>query len=198
MTLTTAHSQNRQIVVDKVNDNVRIIEAQGTCIGGFTATKLLFIAMQTYVSPQDTVHKIITNVNTSHPLGAFDDAIMLIRTMNDEVIELHSANSNNNVKTIQYGLPTITTTRTKNLTTTTYNSNATDVCRNINYWNISVENINKLKSGVKKIKIKSKWGKDLYEKEFEKDKIGTILYDGYLSELKQMAKDKNQDFKDNF
>ena len=62
MTLTTAHSQNRQIVVDKVNDNVRIIEAQGTCIGGFTATKLLFIAMQTYVSPQDTVHKIITNV----------------------------------------------------------------------------------------------------------------------------------------
>ena len=99
MTLTTAYSQNRQIVVDKVNDNVRIIEAKGTCIGGFTATKLLFIAMQTYVSPQDTVHKIITNVNTSHPLGAFDDAIMLIRTMNDEVIELHSANSNNNVKT---------------------------------------------------------------------------------------------------
>lgn len=133
MTLTTAYSQNRQIVVDKVNDNVRIIEAQGTCIGGFTATKLLFIAMQTYVSPQDTVHKIITNVNTSHPLGAFDDAIMLIRTMNDEVIELHSANSNNNVKTIQYGLLTITTTRTRNITTTTYNSNATDVCRNINY-----------------------------------------------------------------
>ena len=196
MTLTTAHSQNRQIVVDKVNDNVRIIEAQGTCIGGFTATKLLFIAMQTYVSPQDTVHKIITNVNTSHSLGAFDDAIMLIRTMNDEVIELHSDNSNNNVKTIQYGLPTITTTRTKNLTTTTYNSNATDVCRNINYWSISVENINKLKSGVKKIKIQ--FEKGIYEKEFKKDKIGTILYDGYLSELKQMAKDKNQDFKDNF
>lgn len=59
-----------------------------------------------------------------------------------------------------------------------------------------MENINKLKSGVKKIKIQ--FEKGIYEKEFKKDKIGTILYDGYLSELKQMAKDKNQDFKDNF
>lgn len=81
MTLTTAYSQDQYIELEKVNDNVRIIEAKGTCIGGFTATKLLFIAMQTYVSPQDTVHKIITNVNTSHPLGAFDDTIMLIRTI---------------------------------------------------------------------------------------------------------------------
>ena len=206
MTLTTAYSQNQYIAPEKVNalkaiekiyikkhqrekienqfkefeskskirDTVRFIER------GSTVAKMLFIAMQTYASPLDTVIKIITNVRTScnsESFSEFDKAIMVIETVDNEIITLYS------------------TSYIEIRPSWAYIKN---IYRHFHYWNINVENINKLKSGVKKIKIKSKCGKGLYEKEFEKDKIGTILYDGYLSELKQMAKDKNQDFKDNF
>ena len=218
MTLTTAYSQDQYIAPEKVNilqaineiynkkhqrekiekfkefeskskiqDTVRIIKAQGTCLR-LMATKRLFITMQTYASPLDTVIKIITNVKTfcnsksfSMPLLEFDKAIMVIETVDNEIITLYSTSC-----TFDIERPSWTYAYTKN------------IYRHLHYWNINVENINKLKSGVKKIKIKSKCGTGLYEKEFEKDKIGTILYDGYLSELKQMAKDKNQDFKENF
>ena len=89
MTITTAYSQDRYIAPEKVNvlqaieeiyngkarekienqikefeskskirDTVRFIER------GSTVTQMLFIAMQTYASPLDTVIKIITNVRT--------------------------------------------------------------------------------------------------------------------------------------
>lgn len=210
MTITTAYSQDRYIAPEKVNvlqaieeiyngkarekienqikefeskskirDTVRFIER------GSTVTQMLFIAMQTYASPLDTVIKIITNVRTfcksesfAMPLIEFNKAIMVIETVDNEIITLYSTSAADYIELRP--------------------SMAYTIYRHLHYWNISVENINKLKSGVKKIKIKIEWGKGLYEKEFEKDKIGTILYDGYLSELKQMTKDKNQDFKDNF
>ena len=231
MTLTTAHSQNRQIAPEKVNvlqareamwmeflselirerreeeikheirDKVRFIEAQETCFRGSTVTKMLFIAMQTYASPLDTVIKIITNVRTfcksesfAMPLIEFNKAIMVIETVDNEIITLYSTGA------AYYTELRPSKAYTKNIYSNRYywKLSMQKIYRHLHYWNISVENINKLKSGVKKIKIKSKCEKGLYEKEFEKDKIGTILYDGYLSELKQMAKDKNQDFKDNF
>lgn len=196
MSVFASNAQNRKIVIDKIDNDVRIIEAQGTMIGGFTATKILFIGLQTWVTQQDTTFVIVTNVNTSSRLGAFDDAIMLIKTMDDEVLELYSITSDNNIKNISYGNPTVTTTRYKNIITSTYNSNSVDVSRNINYWYVTPEIIEKLKVGIKKIKIQFENG--VYEKEFKKDKIGKILYDSYLTELKQISIDKNKDFKNDF
>lgn len=196
MNVFASNAQNRKIVIDKIDNDVRIIEAQGTMIGGFTATKILFIGLQTWVTQQDTTFVIVTNVNTSSRLGAFDDAIMLIKTMDDEVLELYSITSDNNIKNISYGNPTVTTTRYKNIITSTYNSNSVDVSRNINYWYVTPEIIEKLKVGIKKIKIQFENG--VYEKEFKKDKIGKILYDSYLTELKQISIDKNKDFKNDF
>ena len=117
MSVFASNAQNRNIVIDKIDNDVRIIEAQGTMIGGFTATKILFIGLQTLVTQQDTTFVIVTNVNTSSRLGAFDDAIMLIKTMDDEVLELYSITSDNNIKNISYGNPTVTTTRYKNIIT---------------------------------------------------------------------------------
>ena len=196
MSVFASNAQNRKIVIDKIDTDVRIIEAQGTMIGGFTATKILFIGLQTWVTQQDTTFVIVTNVNTSSRLGAFDDAIMLIKTMDDEVLELYSITSDNNIKNISYGNPTVTTTRYKNIITSTYNSNSVDVSRNINYWYVTPEIIEKLKVGIKKIKIQFENG--VYEKEFKKDKIGKILYDSYLTELQQISIDKNKDFKNDF
>ena len=196
MSVFASNAQNRKIVIDKIDNDVRIIEAQGTMISGFTATKILFIGLQTWVTQQDTTFVIVTNVNTSSRLGAFDDAIMLIKTMDDEVLELYSITSDNNIKNISYGNPTVTTTRYKNIITSTYNSNSVDVSRNINYWYVTPEIIEKLKVGIKKIKIQFENG--VYEKEFKKDKIGKILYDSYLTELKQISIDKNKDFKNDF
>ena len=196
MSVFASNAQNRKIVIDKIDNDVRIIEAQGTMIGGFTATKILFIGLQTWVTQQDTTFVIVTNVNTSSRLGAFDDAIMLIKTMDDEVLELYSITSDNNIKNISYDNPTVTTTRYKNIITSTYNSNSVDVSRNINYWYVTPEIIEKLKVGIKKIKIQFENG--VYEKEFKKDKIGKILYDSYLTELKQISIDKNKDFKNDF
>lgn len=196
MSVFASNAQNRKIVIDKIDNDVRIIEAQGTMIGGFTATKILFIGLQTWVTQQDTTFVIVTNVNTSSRLGAFDNAIMLIKTMDDEVLELYSITSDNNIKNLSYGNPTVTTTRYKNIITSTYNSNSVDVSRNINYWYVTPEIIEKLKVGIKKIKIQFENG--VYEKEFKKDKIGKILYDSYLTELKQISIDKNKDFKNDF
>ena len=189
-------AQNRRIVLDKTDDNVRVIEAQGTKIGGFTATKILFIGLQTWVSPQDTTQVIVTNVNTLSPMGAFDDAIMLIKTMDDEVLELYCVTSDNNFANIKYGSPTITTTKWRNRITSTYNSNSVNVSRNINYWHTTPSMIENLKVGVKKIKIQ--YLKGVYEKEFKKDEIGKILYDSFLSEIKHINRDKNKDFKKDF
>ena len=116
--------------------------------------------------------------------------------MDDEVLELYSITSDNNIKNISYDNPTVTTTRYKNIITSTYNSNSVDVSRNINYWYVTPEIIEKLKVGIKKIKIQFENG--VYEKEFKKDKIGKILYDSYLTELKQISIDKNKDFKNDF
>lgn len=196
MSVFASNAQNRKIIIDKIDNDVRIIEAQGTMIGGFTATKILFIGLQTWVTQQDTTFVIVTNVNTLSRLGAFDDAIMLIKTMDDEVLELYSITSDNNIKNISYGNPTVTTTRYKNIITSTYNSNSVDVSRSINYWYVTPEIIEKLKVGIKKIKIQFENG--VYEKEFKKDKIGKILYDSYLTELKQISIDKNKDFKNDF
>ena len=196
MSVFASNAQNRNIVIDKIDNDVRIIEAQGTMIGGFTATKILFIGLQTWVTQQDTTFVIVTNVNTSSRLGAFDDAIMLIKTMDDEVLELYSITSDNNIKNISYDNPTVTTTRYKNIITSTYNSNSVDVSRNINYWYVTPEIIEKLKVGIKKIKIQFENG--VYEKEFKKDKICKILYDSYLTELKQISINKNKDFKNDF
>lgn len=196
MSVFASNAQNRKIIIDKIDNDVRIIEAQGTMIGGFTATKILFIGLQTWVTQQDTTFVIVTNINTLSRLGAFDDAIMLIKTMDDEVLELYSITSDNNIKNISYGNPTVTTTRYKNIITSTYNSNSVDVSRSINYWYVTPEIIEKLKVGIKKIKIQFENG--VYEKEFKKDKIGKILYDSYLTELKQISIDKNKDFKNDF
>ena len=165
MSVFASNAQNRKIIIDKIDNDVRIIEAQGTMIGGFTATKILFIGLQTWVTQQDTTFVIVTNVNTSSRLGAFDDAIMLIKTMDDEVLELYSITSDNNIKNISYGNPTVTTTRYKNIITSTYNSNSVDVSRSINYWYVTPEIIEKLKVGIKKIKIQFENG--VYEKEFK-------------------------------
>lgn len=179
--IITVNAQTRKIVVDKQNDSVRTIEALGTCVRKFTDSKILNIGLQTWISPNDTSFCIITNVNSAYPLGAFDNARMLVKLMDDEVIELHSVTSDYTETTIQYAKPSITTTVWKNRITSTYHSNSVDVSRNINYWHVTPEIINKFRKGVKKVKIE--FTDDNYEKEFKKDKFGEILYDSYISEL---------------
>ena len=139
---------------------------------------------------------MLTNLNTLYSIGAFDNAIMLIKTMNDEVLELHCITSDNNFTKFQYANPTITTTIYGNRITSTYNSNSVDIMRSINYWSITPSMIEKLKVGVKKIKIQYKDG--IYEKEFKKDKIGKVIYDSFLTEINYIKIDKNKKFKENF
>lgn len=196
LSVFTINAKTRKIVIDKQIENTRVIEAQGTSIGGFTATKILFIGLQTWVSPKDTSLIVITNVNTSFPLGAFDNSIMLIKTMDEKVIELRSATSDNNTTNIKYGNPSITTTIWKNRITSIYNSNSVTVCRNINYWIITPEIINELSKGIKKIKIQ--YEKGVYEKEFKKDEIGKILYDSYIIEKSYIQINKEDKFKQDF
>lgn len=181
MNVFASNAQNRKIVIDKIDNDVRIIEAQGTMIGGFTATKILFIGLQTWVTQQDTTFVIVTNVNTSSRLGAFDDVIMLIKTMDDEVLELYSITSDNNIKNISYGNPTVTTTRYKNIITSTYNSNSVDVSRNINYWYVTPEIIEKLKVGNKKIKIQFENG--VYSRTTEFTLVDNPLMDDRFTEM---------------
>lgn len=198
VSICNVNSQTRKIVVDNQKDSVRTIEALGTCVRKFTDTKILNIAMQTWISPNDTSFCVITNVNCSYPLGAFDNARMLVKLMDDEVIELHSVTSDYSDVTLQYARPTITTTVWKNRITSTYNSNSVNVTRNINYWHITPDIINKFRKGVKKIKIE--FTQSNYEKEFNKDKIGNILYESYISELDYIKKEfkKVDNFKSNF
>ena len=46
LSVFTINAKPRKIVIDKQVENARIIEAQGTSIGGFTATKILFIGYE--------------------------------------------------------------------------------------------------------------------------------------------------------
>lgn len=195
MTLISFASNKHKIVIDKMQDDTRVVEAKGTKIGGFTSTKLLFIGLQTWTSPNDTTFVVITNVieNSNFPLGAMNNAIMLIKTMDDEVIELNSVLSENNSQKVSLGNPTITISRWKNRINTIYNSNSVNVSKNINYWYITPDIIEKLKGGVKKVKIQFQNG--IYEKEFKKDEIGHVLYESYLVEIEHV---NNTTIVDNF
>ena len=194
----SATAGNRKIVIDKIHDDVRVVEALGTKIGGFTATKVLFTGLQLWVSPTDTTCVMVTNVATGiHDLGAMDDALMLIKTMDGEVIELQSITSENNTKVHKIGNPTVTVTKWKNRISTIYNSNEFEIKRNINYWYVTPEIIDKLNKGVKKVKIQFENG--VYEKEFKKDEIGHVVYDSYLSELQHvMTTNSNDNFRVDF
>lgn len=198
LSILNVNAQSRKIVLDEQKDSVRTIEAFGTCVRKFTDTKILNISLQTWVAPNDTSFCVITNVNCLKPLGAFDNARMLIKLMNNEVIELYSVTSDYNLVKRQYAKPTVTTSIWRNRITSTYNSNSVNITRNINYWHITPDVINKLKIGVKKVKIEFRNG--VYEKEFNKDKFGNILYECYLSELNYINNNyrENNKFKENF
>ena len=132
LSILNVNAQSRKIVLDEQKDSVRTIEAFGTCVCKFTDTKILNISLQTWVAPNDTSFCIITNVNCLKPLGAFDNARMLVKLMNNEVIELYSVTSDYNVVKTQYARPTVTTSIWRNRITSTYNSNSVNITRNIN------------------------------------------------------------------
>lgn len=196
--ISYSYSQNRNIIIDQTNTNERFIEAQGKTIRKFTDTKILNIALQLKIKQNDTTFYINTNVNTLVPLQSFDEALCLIKLSDGEIIELKSIKANNNVTEVKYGNPTVTTTQYKNRVHTTYNNNSVNVVRNINYWPIKPNIIEKFKKGVIKIKIQFKNAN--YERNFKKDEIGTMIYDSYLSILKYIHtyNNANDKFRENF
>lgn len=190
------HAENRKVVVDEIQHGVHVVEPLGTKIGGFTETKPLFIGLQRWTTETDTLYVVCTNVCTLYDLGVRDDALMLIKTTNGDVIELESVMADSNNYTYRYGSPTITVTRFKNMVTARYNDNSTNVVRNINYWKVSEEDLSKIKDGIIKIRIMFKNG--TYDKSFKKDKIGNVLWESYETLLNYNDNTAKDDFRKDF
>lgn len=182
---------NRKIVVDKYDDGVHVVEALGCRPSSFTDSKVLNIGLQRWTEDTDTTYVVITNVVAAVNLGAFDDAKMLIKLKDDEIVELNSITSTEETANVRYGNPTVWKTRFANF----YNSNSMDVSKNINYWYITPEQIMKLNKGVTKIRIQ--FLSSPYEKEWKKDKIGGVIVDSYNA-LKNYNNDESSEIYEGF
>lgn len=187
-TFFTISAQGSGITFDKRVDDFRVIEATGVRPPYKpTERKILSaIGLQCWISQQDTTYTIVTNVSSLKDLGAFDDAMMLMKNYEDEIIELYSITSESTVGKIQYANPTVTTTTWKNRITAVYNDNSVAVRRNVNYWLVTEADLEKIYKGIKKIKIQ--YLRDNYEKEWNKDnKIGPWLHQNYIDINKHLG-----------
>ena len=191
-----SHAKTRQIVFDKEIDGVRQIEIEGECVRSFTDTKILNISLQCWINKTDTIFVVLTNVNAAVELGAKDNAVMLLKTANDNVIELRSATSETNTVKVQVGQPNVSISWWRNFATVRYNDNKSNISRNINYWPIDPATIQLLSVGVKKIRIQ--FSKGNYDKEWKKDKVGHILTECHKNLVEYLHNTQVKSIYDNF
>ena len=118
---------------------------------------------------------VLNNGGSEIPIDR--DGVMLIKLMNDSIIELPCFSVN--VK------QTDTKVSSYSIGNTTYISNS-DIYRNEATYLINYKDIQKLKIGVKKIRVQTISG--FVEKEYSKDKCGANLFNSFVRVINESQK----------
>lgn len=179
--LLAAVTSGAQIIYNQMeDDSTRVKTAGMTTCRSFTDKQVLNVGVQQITVNNDTAYFIAICVNQMGKGDIPTEGRMLLKTKDDEVIELYNVASTKSVLVNDLGTTTTAyrVGRTINVRTT---ENKFTVNQIIGYYPVEESVLKKLFSGVKKVKIELI--PTNYEKEFKKDKVGAALQKHY-SELK--------------
>ena len=184
-------SFGQSVVKDITKDNVRTIETSGITARSFTDRVVWNFGLEAHKSiNNDSVQYIlIINLNTMKEIPISDKGIFLIKTFDDNILELTNLYTNHNTVTLGYSYhyPII-----GNIGTISSNN----LHRNIAYYIITENQLKMLKNGIKKVRVETDNG--YQEKEYEKDKCGKFLFKSYEIISQNMHKIRTKSIKENF
>ena len=174
----------QEIVVDKVADNYRCVEASRITARSFTDRVVWNFGLKGITNKEETCpdsasYVLIINLNAAAPINYPETTTLLIKTGKDDVIELKSITAyhgNSVLLGYSYNRPIV-----GNVGTVSQNV----ITRNIAEFVIEASDIEKLQDGVAKVRVQTTNG--YLEKEYKKDKAGVKLYQSYLNIKKRLS-----------
>lgn len=169
-----AMAGERKITSDVYDNGIQMVEAKGCIPRSFTDTKVLTISLQRWTTESDTTYIIKTVVTSNNSVHNYNGATLKMKLTDGEIIELNKIKSSSHDETLQLGSPTVTGTVVGNTVIARYHSNRYNIGVGECYWIITPEQIMKLGNGVVRLKIT-----DQYDKEWNKDKIGSVMVESY-------------------
>lgn len=172
----------QKVTLSKI-DNSFVLSTEEIICRSFTDRMVLSVSLTAIKEGEETIYMVNNRVTTLAPSKLPDDATVLYRTFDDEVLKFKSITESKNSSTQTFYLGS----GTKEVSVSAYKVGNT--WRAKTYTNemntqtitssflVSEEELIKLMSGVKKIRIELY--PDQYEKDFKKDKIGQALKSQY-------------------
>lgn len=180
---------NSQIIYNQMeNDSTRVKTAGMTCCRSFTDKRVLNVGVQQIIVNQDTAYFVAICINQLSSGDIPTEGRMLLKTKDDNVIELYNSASTKFILTKDYGTTTTAYMVGRRLNVRTQ-QNTVRMNQIIGYYPIEETTLMNLSKGVTKVRIELT--PTNYEKSFRKDKVGKALLKHYL-ELKKDG------FKENF
>lgn len=161
ISLISIFSYAQKIVVDEMQNDLRVVETSAIVARNFTDTKVYIFGLRGYsYDTEDIDYILIIRINGFSNISESSKKV-LIKTFDNNILNLNTISSSNNKYNLQL------------IGTHIYNL---DYC--IFYIPISENDIVTLKSGLKKLRVELDSG--YIDKEYKKDKVGEKLYNSYL------------------
>lgn len=184
--LASSLAINAQVIrINKTRDGIRTVVTEETICRSMTDKNVLAVSLCAIVNEEkhDTIYAIKTHITGSNPLEVSENSPMLIRLMDDTVMELSALVGD---KEMVRDVIVV-----NNFVTHTYDISP--------LFKATPEQITAIsKIGVKKIRIDV--SPEMYDKEFKKDKIGSALRMKWaaLKATLNQKDNKKESFRDGF
>ena len=190
-TLVSILSFGQKIIKDTENEGIRTVETTGIVARSFTDRVVWNFGLEAHQKlNKDSIQYILCiNLNDTKKIPIANNGVFLIKTFNDDIIELTNIYSNHNTVTLGYSYhrPIL-----GNIGTVSAN----EIHRNIAYFIITENQLKLLEFGVKKVRVETDNGYE--EKEYKKDKCGKFLFNSYNVINNYLKTTKIKSIKDNF
>ena len=190
-TLVSILSFGQKIIKDTENEGIRTVETTGIVARCFSDGVVWNFGLEAHQKlNKDSIQYILCiNLNDTKKIPIANNGVFLIKTFNDDIIELTNIYSNHNTVTLGYSYhrPIL-----GNIGTVSAN----EIHRNIAYFIITENQLKLLEFGIKKVRVETDNGYE--EKEYKKDKCGKFLFNSYNVINNYLKTTKIKSIKDNF
>jgi len=192
MVIVSITSFSQTIIKDNEKNNIRTVETTGITARSFTDRVVWNFGLEAHqdLNNKDSIQYIlIVNLNAMTKIPITDNGMFLIKTFNNDIIELTNLYNNHNTVTLGYSYhrPIV-----GNIGTVSANN----IHRNIAYFIINEIQLKSLETGVKKVRVETDNGYE--EKEYKKDKCGKFLFNSYNIISDYLKTTKSKSIKDDF
>lgn len=179
---------SQRIYIDEMkSDSIRYVESECVYYRKFTDTHIWNYGIQSYtnINTNQTQFLLAININSSYKLHFKDDAKMLIKTFNNEILELTNMLSYFDKTTLGY-------TYKNPLIGDIGTIHENIIAKNIAIFYITEDDIVKLKNGISKVRVELK-NSNYLDYTYKKDRIGEKLYNSYINIKQTLSSSPNND-----